>query len=127
MSGLGAALLLAAGAGASRGCAAGGWLPCQTPARCAVPELGAACAVGERGSRVPPRCVAGRLLSLLVKGTHRFFGEGYACKPAPGIGLVSFRYLLRSQGVLPTSSGKIVLPTGSLFTLPLSWTPGRDG
>lgn len=67
-------------------------------------------------------------LPSLAAGERRntFFAKGYACKRATGIGLVSFRYLLCSQGVLPTSSGKIVLPTGSLFTLPLSWIPVRD-
>ncbi|XP_052635518.1 LYR motif-containing protein 4 isoform X1 [Harpia harpyja] len=69
----------------------------------------------------------GWLLSLAVGERHApFFDRWYVCLCAIGIGQVSVRYPLRSRGVLPTNTSKIVSLTGSLFTLPLSWTTGRD-
>ena len=95
---------------------------------CCAQAQGAVCDEGAGFTRPATQdaTLRGWLPSLAVGERHApFFGKGYACLHATGIGLVSVRYLLHSQGVLPTSTGKIVLPTGSLFTSLLSWTSGR--
>lgn len=80
------------------------------------------CVMRKQGSLVPPHRMPHWLAAFLAVGERHetIFGKGYACLHATGIDLVSVRYLLYLQGVLPTSTGKIALPTGSLFTSLLS-------
>ncbi|XP_049679774.1 LYR motif-containing protein 4 isoform X1 [Accipiter gentilis] len=96
---------------------------------CCGQAEGAACDEGAEFTRPDAQgaLLLGWLPLLAVGERHApFFGRWYICLRAIGIGQVSVRYPLCLQGVLPTNTSKIVLLNGSLFTLPLSWTTGRD-
>lgn len=77
------------------------------------PDPGTICCV-RWGCRVHlschTRCCTVWLAAFMAVGERPGFGKGYSCLRAAGLGLVSVRYLLHSQGCFPPALAKLHYP-----------------